>query len=506
LIGRPRRRHVIDRSGRLHKVATRPQPVSHTPSKGGSKRVVRFLVLTILSLIGLFLLWAIISSFVAYSKVSDSNGTKRAPAFSFLGEVKPNQLQGEGDGRINVLLIGIGGAKHPGGQLADTLMVASFDPKNKEVGLLSIPRDLYVPIEGYGYNKINTAHSTGVQNPKETGGGPSLTKKTVSKILDLPIHYYIRVDFSGFEEIIDSLGGVTVDVENAIVDLSYPADNMIDYAPFRLSAGSQSLNGKTALKYARSRHAAGSEGSDFARAKRQQRLIEAVKQKALSAGVLANPKKINDIIGILGDHVKTDISLSEVERFVELWKNVDSTKIFSKVLDDSADGPLVSHSGDERGFILLPRTGDFSEVQEIAHSIFTDPYLRQEKATISFINATGSTTTGKQVVKLLTSYGYTVTDKTPKDQKKESITSLIDNKGDKPFTVKFLESRFKVTAKLKKDKNATDDLVLTLGTDYKPPTAATELSSTTKKASPSSSPSLSPSPKVSPTDASSISN
>lgn len=497
MIGRPRRRHIIDRSGRLHKVVTATPKISSPTKKAAPKQIVKSVVLAILSLIGLFLLWSIVTSFVAYSKVTDKHSSNKAPALSFFGDLKPGQLQGEGDGRINVLLIGIGGAKHPGGLLADTLMVASFDPKNKEVALLSVPRDLYVPIEGYGYNKINTAHSTGEKDAKKTGGGPSLTKKTMSKVLDLPIHYYVRVDFSGFEKIIDTIGGVTVNVDNPIVDLSYPADNMVDYAPFRLSAGNQTLNGKTALKYARSRHAGGSEGSDFARAKRQQKLIEAVKEKALSAGVVANPKKINDIIGILGDHLKTDMSITEFQRFFELWKDVDGSKIVNKVLDNGIDGPLVSHSGDERGFILLPRTGDFSEIQEIAHSIFTDPYLRQEKATISFVNATGNATTGKQVIKLLASYGYTATDNTPKDQKKESATTLINVTGDKPYTVKFLESRFKTTAKLKKDKNSQYDLILTLGADYKPPTASSELSSTSgtvKKASPT--PSVKATPSV----------
>lgn len=498
-IGRPRRRHVIDQSGRLHKLPNHINRNKSILNLIQIQTIAKWVGILIVTLAGIFLLWAIVTSVIAFRKVSDTKQTKRAPALSFFGEVKPNQLQGEGDGRVNVLLIGIGGAKHPGGQLADTIMVVSFDPKNKDVAMLSVPRDLYVPIEGFGYGKINSSHSSGLQKSKDPSSGPNLTKKTVSKILDLPIHYYVRIDFSGLEKIVDTLGGVTVNVENPIVDLSYPAENMIDFAPFRLSAGEQKLNGKIALKYVRSRHAAGAEGSDFARARRQQLLIEAVKDKAMSVGVLTNPKKITDLIGIVGDHVKTDISLSAFERFVELWKNIDTKSIVTKVLDNGPDGPLVSHSGDERGSILLPRAGDFSEVQAIAHSIFTDPYLRQEQAKISFINATGNLTVGKQVVKQLTSYGYKVIDNTASDQSIAKATTIVDNKGSAPFTVKFLESRFKSSAKLKKDKNATADIVLTLGTNFKSPTAASELSTTNnslKKIGPSVSPKVSPSATI----------
>lgn len=513
MIGRPRRRHVIDSSGRLTRAERRPantspaKPrqlntniVTHQEKRPDNRPLfVRFpwLKYGLISggsiLLGL-IVWALVASLVTYAKVTDKNSTKKSPVLRFLGDVQPGQLQGEGDGRVNVLLVGIGGAKHPGGNLADTIMVASLDPKNKEAALLSIPRDLYVPVYGNGYSKINAAHAYGEQNAKKTGGGPAVLKKTLAPILDLPIHYYIRLDFAALQKIVDTLGGVTVEVEKPIVDLSYPADNMIDYSPFRLAAGVQNLDGKTALRYARSRHAAGSEGSDFARARRQQKLLEAVKQKGTSLGVLGNPKKLNDLIAILGDHIKTDITLGEAERFYELWKDIDSSKMVTKVLDNGLDGPLVSHSGDERGSILLPRSGDYSEIQQIAHEIFTDPYLRQEKAKISFINATGNLQTGKQVMKMLTSYGYEVVDSTAKDQSTQRAVLLVDQTGEKPYTTKFLESRFQTRATLRRQSNAAFDLVLTIGTDYKPPTAKpTQLkSAVSPRVSPSGSPKLSP--------------
>lgn len=471
MIGRPRRRHTIDSSGQLRRTTFEPKgaPEVHQVETRQTKgQWLKVISLSLVSLVIVFLLWTIIASLLAFSKASDKNGTKKAPALSFLGEIQPNQLQGEGDGRVNVLLIGIGGANHPGGNLADTIMVASFDPKNKEVALLSVPRDLWVPIPGDGYSKINAAHAFGEQDAKKTGGGPVLLKKTISQILDLPIHYYVRADFSALQKIVDTLGGVTVEVDKPIVDLAYPADNMVDYSPFRLDAGVQTLDGKTALKYARSRHASSSEGSDFARAKRQQKLLQSIKEKALTVGVLANPKKVNDLIAILGSHLKTDMSLTETQRFFELWKNTDGSKVVTRVLDNGQDGPLVSSQDDERGYVLLPRSGDFSEVQQIAHTIFIDPYLRQEKARIGFVNATGNPTTGQQVMKLLTSYGYTVTDRTEKGRGLEKTSQLTDHTGGKPYTTKFLEIRFQTRATLKRDKNKPDDLTLVLGSNYRP--------------------------------------
>jgi LCP family protein required for cell wall assembly len=430
-------------------------------------------------------------SVIAYGQVVDTTNTQKAPILRYLGEINPNQLQGEGDGRVNVLLIGIGGTKHPGGNLADTIMVASFDPKNKEVALLSIPRDLYVPIDGTkSWSKINAVHSYGEESPKKYGSGPALLKKTVGTILDLPIHYYVRVDFEALKKIVDTLNGVTVDVERPIVDLSYPADNMVDFSPFRLAAGVQTLDGPAALKYARSRHAGGGEGSDFSRARRQQKLLTAIREKALTAGVLGNPKKVADIITILGSHVKTDLSLKEMERFIQLWKDIDSSKVISKVLDNGPTGPLVAHSGDSRGYILLPRTGDYGEVQEIAHEIFTDPYLRQEKATLAFVNATGNVTTGKQIITLLKRYGYQVTDVTTKTQTKESETTLIDHTSSKPYTKKFLESRYSVKATTHKSEAEFYDMTLTVGTDYAP--AKTKGITVPTVASPASSPKVTP--------------
>ncbi len=198
----------------------------------------------------------------AHKIISRSNGG--APAL--VGSLDPTKLKGEGDGRINILVLGIGGVGHEAPTLSDTMLVLSIDPQTKDTAMLSIPRDLYVKIPATGkyatqYSKINAANAY---------GGPELAAKVVSSVIGVPIHYYILVDFSGFRQAVDAVGGVDVTVGKAIYDPEYPCDNEKGgYCPFSVAAGPQHMNGTVALRYARSRKST----SDFDRAARQQQII-----------------------------------------------------------------------------------------------------------------------------------------------------------------------------------------------------------------------------------------
>lgn len=287
---------------------------------------------------------------------------------SFLGDISGSQLKGEADGRINILILGVGGAKHPGGSLADTIQLVSINIAKNQAAIVSIPRDLGVTIPVAGFNKINYAHAYGEQNPKQTGGGGAIMKKTVNQILDLPIHYYARLDFAGFEKLVDALGGLTVNVEKPLNDSFFPASNMVDFEPFSLKAGIQKLNGKTALKYARSRETT----SDFDRSRRQQQVLKAMAEKATSLGILANPAKIVEIVKIIGEHFRTDLTVTELEKLIKVVKKIDRNALKTKVLDTSAEGLLISSSNGE-GYYLAPKTGNFKEIQSMVKNIFNEP-------------------------------------------------------------------------------------------------------------------------------------
>lgn len=403
--------------------------------------------------------WFGASAASALNQISSSSDTK-SPILKMIGKaVDPNALAGEGDGRINILLIGVGGSGHPGGTLADSIMVFSLDPQNKKLALLSIPRDLRVTVPDVGTTKINATHSYGEN--KKAGEGPKLIKETVSDILDLPIHYFVRVDFQGFVKLIDNLGGVTVDVTKAVNDPLYPAKDMLGYDPFYVKTGVEKMNGTTALKYARSRETS----SDFDRAARQQQILVAFREKALSAGVLTNPKKISDTLGILGSHVRTDLELGEMQRLIGLMKDVDTGSIISKVLDNSADGPLKSVS--DGGYYLVPKAGDFSEVRRIAHELFTDPYLVREKARIEILNATGTSGKAHELELDLKSLGYDVVSIKKADTRDKTTISDFSS-GASPFTARFLGERLKTIVKpLARPADAKDlDIRIILGSDY----------------------------------------
>jgi LCP family protein required for cell wall assembly len=279
-------------------------------------------------------------AYTAGSKIFENGITGKTLLRTIYGK---DQLKGESDDRINVLITGMGGANHPGGMLADSIMVVSIRPKEKQAAIISVPRDLLVKIPGHNEDKINAAFADGYNdylnkncNKKNTdlckgdalAAGENLTSEVVSNILGIPIHYYVNADFSGFEKIIDQLGGVDIYVDKSIYDPLFPANDMVHYAPFQISAGQHHMDGVTALKYARSRETT----SDFDRAERQHKVLEAIKAKALNLGFLTNPEKIISMTSTIGDSVKTDFSLSEIKSFASIIKDISTDQVISAVI------------------------------------------------------------------------------------------------------------------------------------------------------------------------------
>jgi LCP family protein required for cell wall assembly len=307
---------------------------------------------------------------------SGSNGR----TFLSLPIVSPEKLRGEKEGRINILLIGIGGATHPkGGNLADTIILSSLNVSSdqKRLLMMSLPRDLLVdmpaPLKGQG--KINAVHSLAEQQKERTGGGPVMLKKAVEEVTGQTVHYWVRIDFVGFEKLVDSVGGVTIEVPKDIYDQYFPADNLIDHNPFYIKAGTHILDGETALKYARSRYTT----SDFDRSLRQQQIITAIKDEFQKKGYFYRPDKILEVVGILSQHLKTDLSIQEIRELYTIVKGISSSNVKSVVLDNSTDGPLKVVSNGK--YYLVPKAGDWSEVQRIAEDFFENQRKKDEADT-----------------------------------------------------------------------------------------------------------------------------
>jgi hypothetical protein len=168
------------------------------------------------------------------------------------------------------------------------------------------------------------------------------------------------------------------------------------------------MDGERALKFARSRHGNNGEGSDFARAARQQKIIVALKEKLLSLGTLTNPKKISDILGSIGSHSQTNMEVWEMLRLAKIAGSVQSDQIINKVIDDSADGLLKAATGTGGAFILVPRSGNYDDMQFLAQNIFLDAIAGGEGAKILVVNATGFTNLAATTKQTLLAFGLTV--------------------------------------------------------------------------------------------------
>lgn len=335
-------------------------------------------------------------------------------------------LAGEAEDRINILLLGIGGDGHDGGTLTDSIMVASVKPSTKEVALLSLPRDLVVKIyddENPNYwegRKINYAYSL---------GGMDLAEEKVGEVTGLTMHYSVLVDFSGFKQIIDDIDGVDIDVDQSFnglygaQELSIPCptsqlyyleDGAYCAVPFE--RGQQHMDGETALIYSRIRKLSpgsrgSDEGSDFARAQRQQKVLESFKEKLFSAGTLFNPARVNNVLTSVGDHLETNAELWEIYKLMQLAEGVNNESIISRVVDDSENGLVYSKIYEPTGaYVLVPQAGEynFSEIHALAEHIFENVETVKEDATVQVLNGTSRNGLAAQTAEKLRTYDIDV--------------------------------------------------------------------------------------------------
>jgi len=279
------------------------------------------------------------------------------------------ELKGQSQDRINILLLGMGGAGHEGPYLTDTIIITSLKPSTGQIAMISIPRDLAVKLPGQGLKKINNANAYG--ESQEAGSGGAFATKIINNTFDLDLIYYLRVDFAAFAEIIDAIGGVTVNVEHSFVDHTYPAPNY-EYQTVSFTQGTQTMDGETALKFVRSRHGNNGEGSDFARARRQQKVLAALKNKLLSFATLANPVRINNILNSLEKHLTTNLEFSGIISLVKMVRDLKINSVINLVLDDSPTGFLVSTTGADGAFLLVPKTKNFDDINEAIKNVFNN--------------------------------------------------------------------------------------------------------------------------------------
>lgn len=298
-------------------------------------------------------------------------------------------LQTDSYGHTNILMLGVGGEGHDGADLTDTIILASIDYKNNIVPMLSIPRDFYVKVDELNDGfRINRVYETG-KTSYNSQTGLELAQSKVEEISGTDIHYYIKIDFEGFRDIVDSLGGVDIYVDKAINDPYYPVEGTIKTQTFSLPAGMQHMDGETALKYARSRKTT----SDFDRSKRQQKLLFAIKEKAMTKKILLNPMKIRNLYEAVSSNIETNLSLRQIIELAKLSQDFGQDDLISKVITDdptSCGGFLYVPERRLFGgaYVLTPIGNHYDFIHQYVDLSFHYPRLAKSPIKIQVLNGT----------------------------------------------------------------------------------------------------------------------
>lgn len=387
------------------------------------------------------------------------------------------------DPRFAFLLLGYGGGGHEGGYLTDSIVVAIANPSQKTLTLLSLPRDCWVPQLFDGdtavYNKLNTAYAFAKDAslytdriPRYTGdhGAGRFASDTVSRLLGIPISNYLSLDFDGFRQMIDAVGGVDVNVPNSF-SARYPAndDPSIDprWIVVRFEEGEECMNGERAIQYVRAREVIDnpSESGDFARSRRQRLVMEAFKTRLFEPSGLIH---VPQLIAISAQHIDTDYAIPDVGQFGQFildWKDVD---IYQTAL--TLGNYLTEATGPGGAYVVVPDGPDqsWAQIQAFARCLWENPAtgVAMANTRLVIINGTGESGVATRLSETLTKMGYRVGE--PVTGEKSRQSRLVDRTGGraKPLVEKLVRDlglSFIEVAQTEEDE--ADELVLELGFD-----------------------------------------
>ncbi|HEX9043899.1 MAG TPA: LCP family protein [Candidatus Limnocylindrales bacterium] len=380
-----------------------------------------------------------------------------------------------GRDRLNILLVGTDQRPKENTFNTDTMIVVSVDPTTKQVAMFQVPRDtvdLPLPpgparnVFGATYSaKINSLWMQAASRPDVFPGttvsrGPNALKSTLGYLYGLDIQWYVEVNFDGFRRIVDTLGGVTINVQTPVMDDHYPGDNG---RPIRvyIPAGIQHFDGAGALIYARSRHAS----NDFDRGARQQRVLVSLKDQTDFSTVVS---RLTDLIAALKTAVHTDIPVSELPALVDLASKVDSTNIHSFVFAPPLYQKEVT-SGDPRGYVIIPYVGKIRAAVATAFTVSPGAEADRERiaaenATVWVLNGSGRQGQAADVAAYLSSLGVDALAPNQRPDSRPATTTIVAYNGAETRmteTVKLLATVFGVTPTPRVDPNARADFVVT---------------------------------------------
>lgn len=317
----------------------------------------------------------------AYSK---DTGITTALLYNILFD-KGSYLKKEGE-RINVLVLGISGKEHAGSDLTDTMIILSISEKDKDLAMLSLPRDLWSDTL---QDKINSAYHYGEE--KKEGGGITLARAIIEDVVGFPIYYIIVVDFDGFMDIIDLVGGITIDVSQGFVDEKFPIPGkeedlcngdlkyMCRYKVVRFDKGIQRMSGEQALTYVRSRKAEGDEGSDFARSHRQQDMLLSIKRELVKAKAWFPLKKGISLLRVIKQSAYSNMKIGELLILGKIIARIHEDNVYKISLEPLLiNPPLWMYNR----YVLVPKDGEESIRAYLQKELYQSSGSATRKSTV----------------------------------------------------------------------------------------------------------------------------
>ena len=379
----------------------------------------------------------------------------------------------DGASRVNILFIGLDYRDYianEGPPRSDSMILFTIDPQSKTAGMVSIPRDMWVNIPGYGYSRIDTAYSTGEGN-KVPGGGPGLAMRTVEGLLGVPIQYYGQIDFHAFEEAIDAMGGLYLCVPEKI-----RIDPIGNKRPENLKPGCQNLFGYQVLAYARNRHTA---NGDIDRANRQQQVVMALRDQIFNpANFTSMIAKAPDVYAEASAGLRTNLTFDDLMKLGMLLRQIPTGNIKNKVIDYSM-GVLDNVTlGGQNASILKPipdkirvlRDEVFTEGGAISPMASGDPtvLMQQDAARVRILNGSIQPDLAQRTGNYLLGQGMQVTEVGTAQSGIQNTVIVVY--GPKLYTLKYLAATFGITSSsqiiFSTEPATTADIEVRLGNDW----------------------------------------
>ena len=360
--------------------------------------------------------------------------------------------------RINIMVYGYGGDGHDGAFLTDSIMMISIQPQPSgppQVAEISIPRDWYVPnILGGAkrdFGRINQAYADGMDGngpvPRtQENAGAAVADPTMTYLLGVNIDHFVGIDFQAFKTAVDSVGGIDVDVPTSFTDYQYPHGECdqgdCSYMTVHFNSGMQHMDGSRALIFTRSRHGDNGEGTDFARSRRQQLVVAALKQKAVSLGGIGN---LPGLLSSLGDNVLTDLQVGDAESLFNLVQGVNPKSIEHVSLDDTNFLYECGYPDNCGAAYLYAHDRSYRSVSHFIQNVLPNPQALAERAPVTVLDASGrGLGASGRWASLLGMMGFTTTDGSTTTRQR--ATEVIDNSGGSGAqTAKWLASYFGVS-------------------------------------------------------------